>query len=58
MSIKTLACLALGLALAAGCSRIHEPWVPKPDQLKAERTRSPELHQALRVRLAETQRDR
>ena len=50
--------LALVLALAAGCTRIHEPWVPSPDQLKAERSRSPELHQALRLRLAETQRDR
>jgi hypothetical protein len=60
MSIKTLGCMALGLmlALAAGCSQIQEPWVQSPDQFKAERSRSPELVQALRVRQAETQRDR
>lgn len=60
MSIKTLGCMALGLvlALAAGCSQIHEPWVQSPDQYKSERSRSPALHQALRLRQAETQRDR
>jgi hypothetical protein len=46
------------LALAPGCARIHEPWVQHPDELKMERSRSPELHRVLRLRLAETQRDR
>jgi len=46
------------LTLAPGCARIHEPWVQHPDELKMERSRSPELHRALRLRLAETQRDR
>jgi hypothetical protein len=50
--------LGLMLALAPGCSRIHEPWVPDPDQFKMERSRSSELHKALRLRLRETQRDR
>jgi hypothetical protein len=50
--------LVLMLTLAPGCSRIHEPWTQHPDQLKMERSRSPELHRALRLRLAETQRDR
>jgi hypothetical protein len=50
--------LAVMLALASGCSRIHEPWIQHPDDLKMERSRSPELHRALRLRLAETQRDR
>lgn len=50
--------VGLMLALAAGCTQIQEPWVPNPDQLKAERSRPPELQQALRVRQAETQRDR
>ena len=60
MSIKVFGYLALGLmlALTAGCSQIHEPWVQSPDQFKAERSRSPELQQELRLRLAETQRDR
>jgi hypothetical protein len=60
MWIKALGWIALGLllALAPGCSRIHEPWIQNPDQLKMERTRSPGLHEALRLRLAETQRDR
>lgn len=57
---KFLGCAALGLmlTLAPGCARIHEPWVQHPDELKMERSRSPELHRALRLRLAETQRDR
>jgi hypothetical protein len=50
--------LALMMALAPGCARIHEPWVQHPDELKMERSRSPELHRVLRLRLAETQRDR
>ena len=48
----------LMLILAPGCARIHEPWVQHPDELKMERSRSPELHRVLRLRLAETQRDR
>jgi hypothetical protein len=50
--------LALLLSLAPGCSRIHEPWIQHPDQLQTERSRSPALLSALRLRLAETQRDR
>ena len=60
MSVKMFKWMALGLVLAleAGCSQIHEPWLQNSDQLKIERSRTPELHQALRLRLAETQRDR
>ena len=45
------------LMMAPGCAPIHEPWVPD-HQLKQERYRSSELQQQLRLRLAETQRDR
>ena len=50
--------LGLMLVLVPDCSRVQEPWVPNPDQFKMERSRSPQLHEALRLRLAETQRDR
>jgi hypothetical protein len=49
--------VALMLTAASGCAPIHEPWVPD-NQLKQERYRSPELQQELRLRLANTQRDR
>jgi hypothetical protein len=49
--------VAVLLIAAPGCAPIHEPWVPD-NQLKQERSRSPELQQELRLRLAETQIDR
>ena len=49
--------VAVLLTVAPGCAAIHEPWV-HDNQLKQERSRSPELQQELRLRLAETQIDR
>ena len=49
--------VAVLLIAATGCAPIHAPWVPD-NQLKQERSRSPELQQELRLRLAETQIDR
>jgi hypothetical protein len=49
--------VATMLMMAPGCAPIHEPWVPD-NQLKQERSRSPELQQQLRLRLEETQIDR
>jgi hypothetical protein len=48
---------AVILMTAPSCAPIHEPWVPD-HQLEQERSRSPELQQELRLRVAETQRDR
>jgi hypothetical protein len=49
--------VATVLIMASGCAPIHEPWVPD-NQLKQERSRSPEIQQQLRLRLEETQIDR
>jgi hypothetical protein len=48
---------AVVLMTASCCAPIHEPWVPD-HQLKQERSRSPELQQELRLRVADTQIDR
>jgi len=46
------------LAAAGGCSPVKEPWVTGDDQLKQERTRSAEDHEALVHRLWVGQTDR
>ncbi len=37
-------------ALAGGCSRVQEPWIPSNSYLKDERSRSMEQQQQLRER--------
>lgn len=48
----------LAVLLAAGCSRIHEPWVQSEDRLSQERARSAEQTQELQNRLLRVQTDR
>jgi len=48
----------LAVLLAAGCSRIHEPWVQSEDRLARERARSAEQTQELQNRLLRVQTDR
>ena len=43
--------VACGLVILAGCAKVEEPWVPSENQLKQERTRTPEQQAALRHRL-------
>jgi hypothetical protein len=49
-----LVCLSLvtfGMVTLSSCAKIQEPWVQSENQLKQERTRTPEQQQALRQRL-------
>jgi len=48
----------LAVLMAAGCSRIHEPWVQSNDRLSQERARSAEQTQELQNRLLRVQTDR
>jgi hypothetical protein len=60
MSVKGIVvlCAVLMLPSLAGCARIEEPWVRDADQLKQERSVSPEQERRLRLRAALYQRDR
>lgn len=46
------------LLLAAGCGRIHEPWVRSSNQLEQERYRPYQAQMVLRHRLTSIQTDR
>lgn len=50
--------LVLTVVGAAGCARIHEPWVGSDEQWSQERARSSDQQVELRSRLANTQVDR
>lgn len=52
-SVRHLALMAAVLALAACSSRISEPWVTSDQELKGERSRTPEQAVELRERVAD-----
>jgi hypothetical protein len=56
----TIASILAGglLFLAAGCQRIHEPWVRQPEQLAQERARPDQAAAELRHRFVRVQTDR
>ena len=58
MLYKMLTIGLLAVMLAAGCSRIHEPWVQDNDRLLQERARPAEQIQELQHRLLAVQTDR
>jgi uncharacterized lipoprotein len=58
MMRKSLIIGLLAVLLAAGCSRIQEPWVQSDDQLTQERARSAQQTQELQNRLLRVQTDR
>jgi len=58
MMRKSLIISLLAVLLAAGCNRIHEPWVQSEDRLSIERARSAEQTQELQNRLLRVQTDR
>jgi hypothetical protein len=61
MSVKgfvIILCAMLMLSSVAGCTRIEEPWVRDPGQLKQERSVSQAHERELRLRAALYQRDR
>ena len=50
--------LTLGCILLLSCSLVQEPWIPGPNVLKAERSRSPAAQLELRHRFLAVQTDR
>jgi len=58
MQRALFAMMLAGLLLAAGCERIHEPWIRDDAQLQEERSRTNEAQQDLRHRFLFVQTDR
>lgn len=57
--MKHMRCILLIMLIlaAAGCERIHSPWVGK-NELRQERARTPQQEQILKWRLERGQTDR